>query len=396
MRAVVVHSSDEMYGADRIVLQIVDALRAEPRIALEVWLPSDVGHGSTPLCVELDARGVTVRHTALPVLRRSLLTPSGLVEVARRCRALRRHLVQHPADLVYCTTSACAPVVPAARSAGVRSVVLHAQEIWSTSERRVLRWLARGSTLRIAISGAVERSMGLDDPRPVVVPNAVPMPAVVGPPLTAHGRPDGLRFVVASRWTPRKGYATLLDAWSRAGCPGHLTILGGPPPVGASVDVPQLVDAFVAQPHTVSVVGEVPDIAPYIADSDVVLLPSDLAEGFGLVVVEGFAQGRPAIASRSGGTVDVITHGVDGWLFTPGDAAALATVLSSLTPSAVAEAGARSLRAYGRHTTDRFERTIRSLVLDQLGLVQRAATAVPDPGAGDDRCVLEGALSEAS
>jgi glycosyltransferase involved in cell wall biosynthesis len=120
------------------------------------------------------------------------------------------------------------------------------------------------------------------------------------------------------------------------------------------------------------VVGEVPDIAPYIAESDVVLLPSDLPEGFGLVVVEAFAQGRPAIASRSGGTVDVITHGVDGWLFTPGDPASLAAVLSSLTPAAVAEAGARSSRAAARHTPDRFQRTIRSLILDELGLEQRA------------------------
>jgi len=162
----------------------------------------------------------------------------------------------------------------------------------------------------------------------------------------------------------------LLQAWSLAGCPGHLTILGGPAPAGRSVDVPHLVSTLVPDVDTVTVVGEVPDIAPYIAESDVVLLPSDLPEGFGLVVVEAFAQGRPAIASRSGGTVDVITHGVDGWLFTPGDPVSLAAVFSSLTPAAVAEAGARSLRAAARHTPDRFQRTVRSLILDELGLVQ--------------------------
>jgi len=371
-RVVLVHSSDEMYGADRIVLQITDALRAEPRLELEVWLPTDVQHGATPLCAELQARGVTVRHMALPMLRRSLLTPSGLVTIARRCRALRQSLVHHRADLVYCTTSACAPVAAVAKSAGVASIVLHAQEVWSGPEQRLLRWMVRGSSLRIAISSAVDRSMGLDDPRPVIVPNAVPAPAVVGPPLSPDGRPDGLRFVVASRWTPRKGYATLLQAWSLAGCPGHLTILGGPAPAGRSVDVPQLVSTLVPDVDTVTVVGEVPDIAPYIAESDVVLLPSDLPEGFGLVVVEAFAQGRPAIASRAGGTVDIITHGVDGWMFTPGDPVSLAAVLSSLTPAAVAEAGARSSRSAARHTPDRFQHTIRSLILDELGLVQRA------------------------
>lgn len=395
-RVVLVHSSDEMYGADRIVLQITDALRAEPRLALEVWLPTDVQHGATPLCAELEERGVTVRHMALPMLRRSLLTPSGLVAVARRCRALRRSLVRHRADLVYCTTSACAPVVAVAKSAGVASIVLHAQEIWSGPERRLLRLMVRGSSLRIAISSAVDRSMGLDDPRPVIVPNAVPAPAVAGPPLSPDGRPDGLRFVVASRWTPRKGYATLLEAWSLAGCPGHLTILGGPAPAGRSVDVPHLVSTLVSQIHTVSVVGEVPDIAPYIAESDVVLLPSDLPEGFGLVVVEAFAQGRPAVASRSGGTVDVVTHGVDGWLFTPGDPVSLAAVLSSLTPAAVAEAGARSSRAAARHTPDRFQRTIRSLILDELGMAQPAEVDVVEQAEQTEQLDQVELLSEAS
>jgi len=376
-RVVVIHSSDEMYGADRVTLQVAEALQSMDGVELEVWLPNDVAPGPTPLSHHLAARGVTVRHLELPMLRRALLTPRGLVEIARRAQQLRACLRHHGADLVYLTTSACLPAAPVARAAGVDAVVLHMQELWAGRERAILGALAKATTTRIAISSAVDRASGLRDPHPVVIPNTVAKPTVVAPPLCAEGRPGGLRYVVASRWTPRKGYGTLLDAWSLAGCPGHLTILGGAPPSGRAVDVPALVEQ-VARPETVTVIGEVADIAPYIAEADVVLLPSDEPEGFGLVPIEGFAQGRPAIASRAGGVVDVITHGIDGWLFTPKDAASLAAVFESLTPELVTAAGERARSAYNaRHTPERFTTQIQALIAEALCLEAPVLVSAP-------------------
>jgi len=50
------------------------------------------------------------------------------------------------------------------------------------------------------------------------------------------------------------------------------------------------------------------------------VLPSLWYEPFGLAVLESFALGRPVIGSRIGGISELIDHGIDGFLFEPGDA----------------------------------------------------------------------------
>ena len=102
-RAVVVHSSDEMYGADKILLQVIEGMRSLD-LDVEVWLPDDLEHGAFPLCEELTRRGVAWQHRRLPILRRAYLRPSGmptLLAAVRRGwtmlprRPPRRGLPQH-------------------------------------------------------------------------------------------------------------------------------------------------------------------------------------------------------------------------------------------------------------------------------------------------------------
>jgi glycosyltransferase involved in cell wall biosynthesis len=61
-----------------------------------------------------------------------------------------------------------------------------------------------------------------------------------------------------------------------------------------------------------------------------VLLMCSHAEAFGRVTVEALKGGRPVIGSRSGGTLELITDGVDGLLFTPGDVDDLAGAIARL------------------------------------------------------------------
>jgi glycosyltransferase involved in cell wall biosynthesis len=372
-RVLIVHSSDEMYGADRILLQVVEGIRwigapgspvgADP-VEVVVWLPDDITHGATPLCHELERAGVAFDHVALPIIRRANLRPSGLVAMAKRSVSMRRRMRRERFDHVYCMTSACLLAAPVARSLRVRSVGLHVQEMWSGKEAALLRALARFTTLRITISPAVDRAARLRGPASVVVDNCVPHPADADAAVTSDGpRP---RYVVASRWNAWKGHRTLIDAWGRAGCPGRLTVLGGPPPSGARVDVPALVAAL-PDPASVDVVGEVPDIAPYIAEADALVLPSDDPEPFGLVLLEAFRQARPVIASRAGGPVDIVDDGVDGWLFAPGDAAELAALLERLTVDELADAGRQARRTYlARYTPEVFRQRIAELIETEL------------------------------
>jgi glycosyltransferase involved in cell wall biosynthesis len=76
------------------------------------------------------------------------------------------------------------------------------------------------------------------------------------------------------------------------------------------------------------------------------LLPSDIDAGVN-VILEGMAMGRPVIASKTRGQVDVIRDGENGILVPPCDAAALAAAIEYLVkePHAAAAMGRRA-RAY--------------------------------------------------
>lgn len=363
-RVVVVHSSDELYGADRMLLEIVEALTTIVGADVEVWLPVDLPHGPTPLCHELERRGVGVRHLELPILRRALLRPGGLLGLARGTLRLRRELRRARPTAVHCATSACLLAAPAARLAGARVVSLHVQEIWAGAEAHLLRLLARFTTLRLTISRSVDTAAKLR--RSEVVENCVPGLDELLPGDDPAGRDGPLHYVVASRWNAWKGHRTLLTAWARAGCPGRLTVLGGPPPSGERTDVPALVAELLGpspdRTGTVDIVGEVAGIGPYLDAADVLVLPSDQPEPFGLVMIEAFAHGRPVIASRAGGPLEVVTSGVDGWLYPLADADALAVLLRSLERDQVALAATRARATFeARFTPQRYRLRIAAL-----------------------------------
>lgn len=69
------------------------------------------------------------------------------------------------------------------------------------------------------------------------------------------------------------------------------------------------------------------------ADSDIVVLPSRY-ESFGLVLTEGMMFGKPVVASRVGGMVEIVEDGGNGFLAEPEDAASFAAAFRTLLGSA--------------------------------------------------------------
>ncbi len=81
----------------------------------------------------------------------------------------------------------------------------------------------------------------------------------------------------------------------------------------------------------VSFLGKQSHIERLIPHTDVLLLPSEL-EAFGLAALEAMACGVPPVATNVGGVPEVITHGADGFLESPGDTdAQAARVVELLT-----------------------------------------------------------------
>ena len=102
--------------------------------------------------------------------------------------------------------------------------------------------------------------------------------------------------------------------------------------------------------------GKVPSIEPLLPGASISVAPSLVREGFGMVVIEAMAAGKPVIASRSGGMAELIEDGEDGFYVAPGDVDGLADTLDRLAsdPALQARVGARARRSVqARFTTER-------------------------------------------
>lgn len=87
-------------------------------------------------------------------------------------------------------------------------------------------------------------------------------------------------------------------------------------------------------------------LSPYYALAEALVLPSRRDETWGLVVNEGMATGLPVLVSTACGCAeDLVRPGVNGFLFAPDDAAALAGRLAAITAD---RERARRMGAAGR------------------------------------------------
>lgn len=127
-----------------------------------------------------------------------------------------------------------------------------------------------------------------------------------------------------------KGVDVLVDAWARVAAArpsARLVVIGAGTwerrmrraieraGVGGSIDLTGVLDAA--------------GVRAALDASSALVLPSR-AEGYGRVILEAFARGRPVIASSVGGISDIVDHGRTGLLVPPGDADVLAGAVCDL------------------------------------------------------------------
>jgi glycosyltransferase involved in cell wall biosynthesis len=146
-----------------------------------------------------------------------------------------------------------------------------------------------------------------------------------------------------------KGLRLLMAAWDRyrsmPGDPGLRLIIAG------AGSLEREVAAWASTRPSVEMVGHVPASLCFelMSRARAVLVPSVWEEPFGLVVVEAMAAGTPPIAAEHGSLVELITPGVDGVLFRPGDSAALALAVADV------EAHPERYEIYGKQARETYE-----------------------------------------
>ncbi len=154
--------------------------------------------------------------------------------------------------------------------------------------------------------------------------------------------PDGAAVILLpARVTAWKGHALLLDALALlcADDPVRdwVCVLVGPSAGGRG----SFGHALLAQAERLGLrarlrfAGHCADMPAAYGLADIVVVPSLQPEPFGRAVVEAQAMRRVVLAAAHGAALETVEHGVTGYLFPPGDAAALASLLRhalSLSP----------------------------------------------------------------
>ncbi len=196
-----------------------------------------------------------------------------------------------------------------------------------TWTRVVDRLVAPSETVRAALLRA-----GADPGRVIVKPHFVDDP---GPRAAPPSGSSEVLFI--GRLAPGKGVEVLLEAWQRAGTRMRLLVFG---------DGPLRERLESCAPPGVTFLGHRPraQARERMLSARALAFPSVWPEPFGMVLIEAMAAGLPVVGADAGSVRAIVDPQPPGLLVPPGDAAALAGVLTRVSTEDVVDAAGRAAR----------------------------------------------------
>lgn len=248
----------------------------------------------------------------------------------------------------------CEACVPGDARAGVRNrcyrnLPASLALAWSTTRNHAARAQGRRVARYIALNQFMAtrlRDSGVPAHQIVIKPN------FVRPPMRRANATGGYALF-AGRLSVEKGLHTLLDAWQGASA-GPLKIVGdGPlrPELAARIERERLdVELLGLQPRE--------NVWRWLAEADVLIVPSLWFEGMPLVALEALAMGVPVIGSNVGGLGELLESDECGVGFERGNATALAQAVQRVRGDAMLR---ERLRMTGQRKIDTDFSAARSL-----------------------------------
>ncbi len=164
--------------------------------------------------------------------------------------------------------------------------------------------------------------------RIVIIPNGVEINGLHC--KVDYGIDETATVAFVGRLHPQKGLDVLLRAFriiidKRQDIDWRLHILGDGP---IRSKLQKLTEQF-GMSHQVRFVGNIDNVSIQLIQADIFVLPS-WAEGMSNALLEAMAHGLPCVASRIPGNIDLIHHGENGLLVTPGKETAFAEAIICL------------------------------------------------------------------
>jgi glycosyltransferase involved in cell wall biosynthesis len=377
------HPSDEAYGADRALLRAAVGLR-DRGWRVRLLLADD----QPPGWVTEQARvaGISLGRGPLAPARRRYLKPGQLTPYFRQLlearRWIRREIDSFRPSVVFVNTSALLVGGILGKPRGVR-LVWYVHEI--VVDPPLASWLFRlvplmSGDLVLAVSKAARRHLtpfGLGRSKVVVLWNAIePRP------IRPKPRPEPPLVAFVGRLNRWKGYEVLVEAAALLAdeLPEVRFAIAGDPPAGEGwrtealreeVERLGLTDRF-------ELPGFVADGRAVFERATIAVVPSTWPEPCGGVTLEAMWAGTPVIATAHGGSPEILEYGDSGVLIRPRDAYALAGAIRRLLSDAplrerIAMAGQR--RAHEVFSSERSQER-----LDQIltGFLDPDRTAAPE------------------
>jgi len=352
-RVLILEQQSYWGGGQRVLQTVLDSLRdqIDPLVALP-----EPG----PFGLDLEKQGVATLIYPLGSYqsgRKSIRDKIAFGPRSLSCALLlTRQILKRRLQLVYINGPRCLPAgVIAARLTGRPSLFSLHNTLSHRADVMLASWGAVRASRVVACSQAaaaplLKANPGLASRLRVLYPPAEDHPPLAPGLALAGRRKSGFVIGMVGRITPAKGHHVLLEALARLRpSNGVKVVFLGVPAPGNLQDAEYLssLRRWAAErgfEHSINWVGYQADPHPYYETMDVLAVPSVgeasspagraincfSSEGLPLVILEAFQRGIPVVASRTGGTPELVRDGVNGILVPPGNSAELAKALERL------------------------------------------------------------------
>ena len=314
------HSSAEMYGSDRSLLNIVKFLDKK-QYSITVVLPCN-----GPLVNEINnIEGIQVRVFNIAILRRKDLSLKGLVRYCesfkKSCKYLKSIIYSENIDIVYTNTAVVFPGAIVAKKLKKKSV-WHIREIIKNKyENMFVSYIVnKYSDVIVANSKATGEAITNNKNKLKIVYNGVAEQKYEKKITRTN---ENITIGMAGRINRWKGQKLFVDMAARVykKCPSSHFLIAGDTYKGEEYLKNDLIK-YIQEKGLSSVVeltGRINNMNQFYQSLDIFVLPSIQPEPFGLVVIEAMEFGIPVIATNQGGPTEIIKDGVTGYLVSYSD-----------------------------------------------------------------------------